>query len=323
MATGTVRVRFYVRSRERLTNISMATTMDHGHVNESLDRALADIEMLQAAYPDEIDFPAAHGAETKRQFPLQVTLRLLEDGTPSLSSSIRMEFVDGYPVQTGVQISSYRSPEKDRIDAVARAVRLVAEECLQDGIEGGLACCATAMQTWQDYDDGQEDRQQHQQLSEETMSKKIATVADSIPQSLLPLRQYEWITGEPLMDRKSIFLAHVCRVTSEAQVRESLAQLLTSSSKIQRATHNMYAWRLTEVLANQSKVLKHDNCDDGEDAAGSRMALLLHQRNEDGVIVVVSRWFGGVHLGPKRFAHIVNVSRDLLIHCHEQVWKQK
>jgi hypothetical protein len=299
--------------------------MDHDHGNESLDRALADIEMLQAAYPDEIDVPITYATEIKRQFPLHVTLRLDDDdgvvaAPSSSSSSIRLEFIDGYPVQSGVQIASYRSPEKDRIDAVARAVRLVAEECLQDGIEGGLACCATAMQTWQDYDGGQEDRQQQH---EERVSKTKTTAVDSIPQRLMPSRQYEWITGEPLMDRKSIFLAHVCRVTSEIEVRESLDQLLFSSSKIQRATHNMYAWRLTEVLGNQTKVLKHDNFDDGEDAAGSRMALLLHQRNEDCVIVVVSRWFGGVHLGPKRFAHIVNVSRDLLIHCHEHVWKQK
>ena len=33
----------------------------------------------------------------------------------------------------------------------------------------------------------------------------------------------------------------------------------------------------------------------------------------DGVLIVVSRWFGGIHLGPKRFAHITNVARTLLV----------
>ena len=64
-------------------------------------------------------------------------------------------------------------------------------------------------------------------------------------------------------------------------------------------------------------VLKHDNDDDGEDAAGSRLAHLLEMRHEDGIVIVVSRWFGGIHLGPKRFAHINNVARELLVECHD------
>lgn len=60
-------------------------------------------------------------------------------------------------------------------------------------------------------------------------------------------------------------------------------------------------------------VLKHDNDDDGEDGAGSRLAHLLQMRHEDdGVVVVVSRWFGGIHLGPKRFAHITSTAQALL-----------
>jgi putative IMPACT (imprinted ancient) family translation regulator len=59
-------------------------------------------------------------------------------------------------------------------------------------------------------------------------------------------------------------------------------------------------------------VLKHDNDDDGEDAAGGRLAMLLDMRDEDAVLVVVSRWYGGILLGPKRFAVIANVARELL-----------
>lgn len=31
------------------------------------------------------------------------------------------------------------------------------------------------------------------------------------------------------------------------------------------------------------------------------------------VIVVVSRWFGGIHLGPDRFKHINSAARDVII----------
>lgn len=63
--------------------------------------------------------------------------------------------------------------------------------------------------------------------------------------------------------------------------------------------------------------MQHDNDDDGEDAAGSRLAHLLEMRKDDGVIVVVSRWYGGILLGPKRFAHITNVARKLLQSCRD------
>ena len=33
------------------------------------------------------------------------------------------------------------------------------------------------------------------------------------------------------------------------------------------------------------------------------------------VLVVVSRWFGGVHLGPARFKYIANTARELLDAC--------
>jgi putative IMPACT (imprinted ancient) family translation regulator len=69
-------------------------------------------------------------------------------------------------------------------------------------------------------------------------------------------------------------------------------------------------------------VKKFDNEDDGEDGAGPRLAQLLEMRGEDGVLVVVSRWYGGIKLGPKRFAHITNVARELLISCHETHWKK-
>ena len=77
-----------------------------------------------------------------------------------------------------------------------------------------------------------------------------------------------------------------------------------------------YAYRFTDTLPSGRTIIKHDNDDDGEDGAGSRLAQLLEMRKEDGVLVLVSRWYGGTHLGPKRFAHIVNVARDLLEECH-------
>ena len=112
-------------------------------------------------------------------------------------------------------------------------------------------------------------------------------------------------------------------------MKPALEQLVASSSKLQRATHHMYAYRLvvhphqqqqhptTTTTPTSRTVVQHDNDDDGEDGAGSRLAHLLEMRQDSGVLVVVSRWFGGIHLGPKRFAHITNVARELLVVAQE------
>jgi putative IMPACT (imprinted ancient) family translation regulator len=39
---------------------------------------------------------------------------------------------------------------------------------------------------------------------------------------------------------------------------------------------------------------------------------ILRKRNFSNIIVVVTRWFGGVHLGPDRFKHIQNATKIIL-----------
>jgi hypothetical protein len=52
--------------------------------------------------------------------------------------------------------------------------------------------------------------------------------------------------------------------------------------------------------------------DDGESAAGGRLAHLLEILDIENVLVVVSRWYGGTLLGPDRFKLINQAARDAL-----------
>jgi hypothetical protein len=185
--------------------------------DESLERALADHEIVSAAYPDEVT------TEADTSFPLRFTINLTEN------AFVTLELIAGYPDRSGVQVSTYRSKphEKARIEAVVSAIREISEECQQDGIEGGFACCSKSLEVWAEAEEEAEEEAQ--------IAKAIAAAEDSTP----PTRTYQWITGEPLIDKKSTFQGHICRVTSEQEVREALHQLLTGSSKLQRASHNM------------------------------------------------------------------------------------
>jgi Uncharacterized protein family UPF0029/Protein of unknown function (DUF1479) len=264
----------------------------------SLERALADLEMIQAAYPDEIEVPQDYQSDS---FPLRFILNLSEN------ASLTMELTEGYPVSKGVEISDYRTTkqsEKLRLDGVVQAVRETSLECLAEEMEGSISCCAAALEAWNDgCTDGEGD----------DAAKETVQAQETPPDEPISTTHYRWISGDPLVDKKSTFQAHLCAVQTEQQVQEALHHLITSSSKIQRATHNMYAWRIVQTLPDGRILTKHDNSDDGEDAAGSKLAYLLDMRNDKNVLVVVSRWYGGIQLGPKRFAHIVNVARELLV----------
>ena len=113
------------------------------------------------------------------------------------------------------------------------------------------------------------------------------------------------MSGAPLTDRKSKFIAHVASgVTSDDEARAFRRQLVASDKKIAAATHNILAWRLRGGACGRD--------DDGEGGAGDRLLQLLERMRAESVAVVVTRWMAGPKLGPVRFAHICNAARIVL-----------
>ncbi|VDD78010.1 unnamed protein product [Mesocestoides corti] len=119
--------------------------------------------------------------------------------------------------------------------------------------------------------------------------------------------------GDIVTDRKSVFQAHCCRVSSLPEVSAFISTVL-EDKKVSTATHNIAAWYLrTKINPNASKAsLVADYDDDGEAHAGGRLLHFITMACVDGVAVMVTRWFGGIHLGPDRFRHINNAASQLL-----------
>ncbi|KAF8339204.1 ribosomal protein S5 domain 2-type protein [Cantharellus anzutake] len=117
----------------------------------------------------------------------------------------------------------------------------------------------------------------------------------------------EIVESPPIQDRGSVFVARVCRIDRPSQV-PLIVENIRSDRRIARAAHpTIHAWRCTD-----NGVLHQDNDDDGETAAGGRLAHLLQILEVDHVLVVVTRHFGGVLLGADRFKHINQCARDAL-----------
>ncbi|KAL3135682.1 hypothetical protein ABBQ38_006154 [Trebouxia sp. C0009 RCD-2024] len=119
------------------------------------------------------------------------------------------------------------------------------------------------------------------------------------------------IHGEPFTEHKSTFQAHLAPATSAEDVEKCMNTLL-QHNKIRNATHNILAYR---IYVESRDAWLQDYDDDGEDAAGGRLLHLLQILDVKNTVVVVSRWYGGVKLGPARFTHINNAARLLLEKC--------
>ncbi len=94
-----------------------------------------------------------------------------------------------------------------------------------------------------------------------------------------------------VIEKKSKFIANAFYVSSVEEAEEKLASI---RKKYYDARHNCYAYRLIEedmILERQS--------DDGEPSgtAGGPMLNILSHKNLANLLIVVTRYFGGILLG--------------------------
>ncbi|XP_060933792.1 protein IMPACT [Limanda limanda] len=115
--------------------------------------------------------------------------------------------------------------------------------------------------------------------------------------------------GNIITDRRSTFQPHLAPVVTPRQVKMVLEKL-NENKKIASATHNIHAYR---IFGEDKNSFLQDCEDDGETNAGGRLLHLLQILDVRNVLVVVSRWYGGILLGPDRFKHINNCARDILV----------
>ena len=85
--------------------------------------------------------------------------------------------------------------------------------------------------------------------------------------------------------KKSRFIAHAARVTSQAESLE-----FYESVAVPEASHNCWAWRINFQVRSS---------DDGEPSgtAGRPMLNVIERRQLENTMVVVTRYFGGIKLG--------------------------
>ena len=105
-----------------------------------------------------------------------------------------------------------------------------------------------------------------------------------------------------LSDRGSKYAVSGGPCGSEDDARAFLKEL-KRRKKFAKATHNTWAAIIDGVPMKN---------DDGEAGAGMVILRMLERDEVHNHIVVVTRWFGGKHLGGDRFRHVQTAVRTYL-----------
>lgn len=105
-----------------------------------------------------------------------------------------------------------------------------------------------------------------------------------------------------LTDRGSKYAVSGGPCGSEAEAK-AFIKALTRKKKFAKATHNTWG------LITADGPVKND---DGETGAGNVILRMLEREGVQNHIVVVTRWYGGKHLGGDRFRHVQTAVRAYL-----------
>ena len=101
--------------------------------------------------------------------------------------------------------------------------------------------------------------------------------------------------GIILTDRGSKYAVSGAAVSDRSGVDAVLKELKREKSYA-KATHNTWG-----VLLPEGTPLKGD---DGESGAGMVILRMLERAEILGYVIIVTRWYGGKHLGGDRFRHV-------------------
>ena len=105
---------------------------------------------------------------------------------------------------------------------------------------------------------------------------------------------------------RSHFQGHIVPIQHTDDVIPAI-QSLCQDQRVAGSTHIMYAYRVGNDHYNLSNWE-----DDGEFGAGRVILNALDDRQCYNHLVVVTRWYGGQHLGPSRFDHIKKMAHQAI-----------
>lgn len=220
---------------------------------------------------------------------------------PEETVSLRLQFPSDYPAVPPSVVSTNSSGGKRGVGA--RDLEIF-RNALGLVYQPGQVCIFDAIEELKRL---QEEAGLNQESTpdEDEAENHRPTAADTVDLGPEP----PWVLSDPAIELKSVFVARCAAATSPEQADRYVQHLLASDKRVRSATHNITAWRIRGPNGTSFQ----DCDDDGETAAGGRLLHLMQLMDLWDCMVVVTRWYGGQKLGPRRFALINTVARDAFV----------
>jgi len=264
-----------------------------GSSEDNLLRQQEEIEALNSIYEENVVLDS--------ESSLTISVVCTAGQNAQLSVSLPPDYPSSAPPTYSLFAPFLSTVEKQKLslefdqlylDNLGESVIFLWVECLRDFLQN-----RTSLETSStNADENDAIISEEIQLIEALKESKIATECPDI------------ITGDTIEDRKSVFQGHTAVVKSLEEVKLVINKLY-ENKKIAQAAHNIYAYR---IFHKEKNTWLSDCEDDGEDAAGGRLLHLLEILDVVDRLVVVTRWYGGILLGPDRFKHINNAARSVI-----------
>lgn len=275
------------------------------------EELLEEVESINAIYGEDTITSLGENSAT-------YALTLPSQPNISLRIDFPQDYPDAPPAILGTQHIGHDTA-KGEGNSIVDLVRSILAEVYNPGAPCIFDLIEESNQRLQQLglDQSSKDEREQQQQAIEEHGQHHQTLLDSrwadSDSSHQPIQELgeapPWKESDVVTEKKSVFIARAATVSSVDQAKSFLHHLLTTDKKVGKATHNITAWR----IRGENGVQFQDCDDDGEDAAGGRLLHLLELMGVWNIMVVVSRWYGGVKLGPDRFRLINQAARDAVV----------
>lgn len=109
-----------------------------------------------------------------------------------------------------------------------------------------------------------------------------------------------------ITDRKSVFSVTGGKITNREDAKKFLKKL-KSDKRYAKATHNTWAARISH-----NGQMWETKADDGETGASNTILRVMQKSEAVNMIIVVTRWYGGIKLQGDRYRHFQDATKFFL-----------
>ncbi|KAK2589531.1 hypothetical protein QQS21_012793 [Conoideocrella luteorostrata] len=125
----------------------------------------------------------------------------------------------------------------------------------------------------------------------------------------VPAEKKTWTVSQKLTSRASTFVAHTATLSSPSLRNGLMKSLMADKPELGTASHN--AWALRSSYGN-SPLVQEASFDDGESGCGKFLLGIMRDADVTNTLVVLTRWYGGIMLGPDRWRLMRECVNDAL-----------